>query len=138
MEREKRKRFSPPAVGGISLLAAFAVLCLTVFALLCLSTVRADIRLADASAQSVEDYYAADCEAQEVLARLRAGERPEGVSFSEGVYSYSCPISDTRALEVEVRLEGQAYTVLRWQAVSTEEWESDNTLELWDGGGTLF
>ncbi len=85
MEREKQKRFSPPAVGGISLLAAFAVLCLTVFALLCLSTVRADIRLADAAALSVEEYYAADCEAQEILVRLRAGEMPEGVTHSEGV-----------------------------------------------------
>lgn len=138
MEREKRKRFSPPPVGGISLLSAFAVLCLTVFALLCLSTVRADIRLADASAQSVEEYYAADCKAQEILARLRMGERPEGVSFSDGIYSYACPISDRRALEVEIRLEGGTYTVLRWQAVPTEEWESDDTLELWDGDGTLF
>lgn len=133
MEHEKQKRFSPPAVGGISLLAAFAVLCLTVFALLCLSTVRADIRLADASARSVEEYYAADCEAQEILVRLRAGEMPEGVTVSDGVYSYSCPLSDTRALKVSVRLEGSDYTVLRWQAVATGEWESDNTLEVWDG-----
>lgn len=136
MEDEKRKRFSPPAVGGISLMAAFAVLCLTVFALLCLSTVRADIRLADASARSVTEYYEADCAAQEILARLRAGERPDAVAFAEGVYSYSCPISDTRALEVEVRLEDAGYTILRWQAVPAEEWESDTTLELWDG--TVF
>lgn len=133
MKREKQKRFAPPAVGGISLLAAFAVLCLTVFALLCLSTVRADARLADASAQSVEEYYAADCEAQKILARLRAGEMPEGVTFSDGVYSYSCPLSDTRALEVSVRLEGPGYTVLRWQTAPTGEWESDNRLEVWDG-----
>lgn len=138
MEREKRKRFSPPPVGGISLLSAFAVLCLTVFALLCLSTVRADVRLADISAQSVEDYYAADCEAQEILARLRAGERPEGVRFSKGVYSYTCPISDGRVLEVSVRMDGGEYTVLRWQPVPTEEWESDNMIEVWDGDGTLF
>ena len=31
----RNDRFSPPAVGGISLLVAFAVLCLTIFALLC-------------------------------------------------------------------------------------------------------
>lgn len=45
----KEDRFSPPAVGGISLLVAFAVLCLTVFALLSLSTVQAQKRLSDAS-----------------------------------------------------------------------------------------
>ncbi|GFI62497.1 hypothetical protein IMSAG049_01681 [Clostridiales bacterium] len=131
---ERKKRFAPPAaVGGTSLLTAFAVLCLTVFALLCLSTVQADVRLADASARSVEEYYDADCRAQEILARLRAGEQLDEVSYSNGIFSYSCPISDTKALEVEVQLEGSEYTVLRWQSVATEEWESNNTLELWDG-----
>ena len=50
---EDKKRFSPPVVGGSSLLVIFAVLCLTVFALLSLSTVRADVRLSEASAQAV-------------------------------------------------------------------------------------
>ena len=77
MDNRNNSRFSPPAVGGVSLLVAFAVLCLTVFALLALATVQADARLAGASAQAVADYYAADCQAQETLARLRAGERPK-------------------------------------------------------------
>ena len=72
-------KFSPPTVGGVSLLVVFAVLCLTVFALLGLTTVQADRRLADASIKAISDYYAADCEAQAVLARLRAGELREGV-----------------------------------------------------------
>lgn len=38
----ERQRFSPPAVGGSSLLVIFAVLCLTVFAMLSLSTVQAN------------------------------------------------------------------------------------------------
>ena len=42
--KAKKERFSPPAVGGISLLAVFAVLCLTIFALLSLATVGADGR----------------------------------------------------------------------------------------------
>ena len=37
----KKERFSPPAVGGVSLLVVFAVLCLTIFALLGLATVQA-------------------------------------------------------------------------------------------------
>lgn len=32
----KKESFSPPAVGGISLLVVFAVLCLTIFGLLSL------------------------------------------------------------------------------------------------------
>ena len=60
---DKGKGFSPPAIGGASLLAVFAVLCLTVFVLLSLTTVEADRRLAEAAAQAVTDYYAADCQA---------------------------------------------------------------------------
>ena len=77
---EDKKRFSPPVVGGSSLLVIFAVLCLTVFALLSLSTVRADVRLSEASAQAVSGYYQADCQAEAILARLRSGELPPGVT----------------------------------------------------------
>ena len=131
------KRFAAPAVGGSSLLVIFAVLCLTVFALLGLSTVRADGRLSDASAKAVSAYYEADCQAEAILARLRAGDLPEGVEETvtpEGrTCAYTCPISDTQTLAVEVRLEDTSYTVLRWQAVSTADWEADETLDLWDG-----
>ena len=80
----KDDRFSPPAVGGISLLVAFAVLCLTVFALLSLSTVQAQSRLADASLETVAQYYAADAEAVRILALLRSGESPDGVTYRVG------------------------------------------------------
>lgn len=153
MPDKKQERFSPPAVGGTSLLVVFAVLCLTVFALLSLTTVQADVRLADASARSVEAYYAADCQAQAVLAYLRTGEAapgsiPEDLQLSSAasdypgaagdiVTSYAVPISDTQELQVEVRfnLDG-SYTILRWQAAPTGAWEGDESLNLWDG--TLF
>ena len=129
----KRQRFSPPAVGGSSLLVIFAVLCLTVFALLSLGTVQADRRLADASAASVQAYYEADCQAEEILAQLRSGRQPEGVSNEGNEYWYTCPISDTQSLQVRVRLDGDKWTVLQWQAVSTVLWEPDQSLDLWDG-----
>lgn len=136
---ERRDRISPPAVGAASLLVSFAVLCLTVFALLSLSTVRADDRLGEASARATADYYAADLEAQTILARLRNGEWPEGVSFSGSglLYAdYAVPISDAQELQVSVILRGIAdreYEILRWQAVNVEAWDFDDTLDLWDG-----
>lgn len=129
----KEDNFSPPAIGGISLLVAFAVLCLTVFALLSLSTVQAQSRLADASFLSVTEYYAADSEATRILALLRMGESPEGVVNNGGVYSYSCPISNTQVLEVEVRLDGEEYDILRWQAVPDGQEGEESGFELWDG-----
>ena len=146
MRTENRERFSPPAVGGISLLVVFAVLCLTVFALLSLTTVQADVRIADASAKAVADYYAADCKAQEVLACLRTGApTPEDVmvgwsnalygDWRERIYFYTIPITDRQDLEVEVAIgyDRAKYEILRWQAVSSGEWEIDDSLELWDG-----
>ena len=142
-QRGKSGGFAPPALGGASLLVIFAVLALTVFALLSLSTVRADVRLGDASAQAVVNYYAADGRAQEILACLRTGATaPEDIPVSvsiihyedrvERVCSYTVPISETQELQVEVQLEGTDYTVLRWQAVPAGGWEIDEGIELWD------
>ena len=131
MDKEHRGRI--PVVGGSSLLVIFAVLCLTVFALLSLSTVQANGRLSETSAQAVAAYYEADCRAEEIFARLRSGERPEGVTENDGIYAYTCPISDTLQLQVELRQAGETWTVLRWQAESVAEWESDEFLDVWDG-----
>lgn len=143
MTDKRRERIAPPPLGGSSLLAAFAVLALTVFALLSLATVRADARLGDAAVKAVEDYYAADCQAQEILARLRCGGSvPDGVKLTaarragqnETIYSYAVPISDVQELQAEV-LAGPdgRYEILRWQAVRTGAWAPDDRLELWDG-----
>lgn len=123
----------PPAVGGSSLLVIFAVLCLTVLAMLALSTVRADDRLADASVEAVAAYYRADAEAESILARLRSSEVPEGVAVRGDLFTYACSISDTRTLQVEVRVDGSRYAVLRWQEESTADWNPDTGLHLWDG-----
>ena len=143
MPERKREVFSPPAVGGISLLVAFAVLCLTVFALLSLTTVQADARLAEAAARAGGEYLAPDCAAQEILARLRNGETPVEAeshsydSWHRGTrYTYAVPISDSQELDVEVIVDGEEYEILRWQAQYTGEWETVEGLDLWDG--TLF
>ena len=141
------KRSSPPAVGASSLLVIFAVLCLTVFALLSLSTVQADKRLADASTEAAMAYYTADLEAERIFALLRAGEVPENVTIQsysvpvEGdavsgrLCTYACTISETQKLAVELVEQNGMWTVLRWQMVSTEEWDNDDSISIWDGEG---
>lgn len=136
MER-KRGPIHVVPVGATSLLTVFAVLCLTVFALLALSDVRSDAQLADVSLESVEAYYAADTQAQTILAQLRAGQRPDGVTFSgSGLLraDYAVPISDNQELQVSVILNGSAhqeYQVVRWQAVATVPWEGEDNIQLW-------
>ena len=129
----QKQKFSPPAVGASSLLVIFAVLCLTVFALLSIATVRADGRLGDKVEEAVIGYYQADCQAEEILARLRNGEVPAGVTLEHGVYTYACPISDTQVLAVQVYLDEDTYQILRWQARSTVSWQADDRIPVWNG-----
>lgn len=136
MERKSGSVHVVP-VGATSLLTVFAVLCLTVFALLALSDVRSDTQLADVSLESVRAYYAADTQAQTILAQLRNGQRPDGVTFSGSglLYAdYAVPISDTQELQVSVILRGIAdreYEIVRWQTVSTVPWEGEDNTQLW-------
>ena len=124
----KKGAFSFPAVGMISLLVIFAVLCLAVFSVLALSTAQADARLSRQTRETVLGYYRVELEANRTLAQLRqAGER--------GAFFFRCPISDTQALEVEARLEGDGYQILRWQTVSTLDWQTDEKLPVWNGQG---
>lgn len=132
--RENRQSTMPVVVGAVSLLTIFAVLCLTVFALLSLSTVQADTRLGDKAAAAVIGYYEADYAAEEILAQLREGTIPEGVTEHEGVYRYACAISETQTLAVEVTLSGSDYTILRWQACSIADWVANESLPVWNGG----
>lgn len=133
MRRTNHSDFSPPAVGGASLLVVFAVLCLTVFALLSLTAVQADARQSKASAQAIGNYYAADCAAQTVLAHLRLGDIPSGVREENGLYAYECSISDTQTLAVEVRRESNQFMVLRWEVIDGGGREIDENLHVWDG-----
>ena len=72
----KKKKMSFTTVGGSSILTIFAVLCFIVFALLSLSTAKADSLLANKSLDAEKNYYAADMEAEEILAAIRSGECP--------------------------------------------------------------
>lgn len=127
------KRIGPAAVGGSSLLVIFAVLCLVVFALLGVSTVQADGRLSQASADAVTAYYEADCKAEEILSRLRAGERPDSVEWDGDTFRYTCPVSDTQILIVSGRLRNDHYEIFQWQTASVTDWEENADLNLWDG-----
>lgn len=129
---KKKDLISAPAVGGSSLLVIFAVLCLTVFALLSVSTVQAEKRLSDRAAQAVTDYYRADLEAQEIYARLRAGETVPGVMETGNSCRFQVPVSESQTLLVELEKDGEVWRVNRWQTMAKTE-ELDQTLPVWDG-----
>lgn len=128
-----KKSFQIPVVGGSSLLVIFAVLCLTVFALLGLSIAQMHKQLSDRNTQAITDYYAADRQAEEILAELRSGRLPESVQAEGDLFSYSCPVSDTQELQVLAQRSGDSWKKLKWQLVSTVQSSWDTSQTLWDG-----
>jgi len=65
----KKRKMSFTTVGGSSILTIFAVLCFVVFALLSLSTAKANSNLTNKATDATTNYYKADTEAEEILAR---------------------------------------------------------------------
>ena len=57
----------------------------------------------------------------------------EKIKKDGDIYSYQCQVSDVQAIEVEVQITGDSYRILRWQLVSTTEWEADDSLDVWTG-----
>ena len=111
----KNKRSALPAVGGASLAVSLAVLVMALMALLALGQDRFHRGLAEEGEKAVEEFYAADMEAEKILALLRNGLPVEGVTEEDGICSYSCPISEDRTLFVEVKKD--TWEVLRWETV---------------------
>ena len=70
---------------------------------------------------------------EQLFAKLRAGEIPEGISEENGVFRYTCEISDTQMLYVTVQRNREDWCILQWQAVSTVDWQEDDYLPVWDG-----
>ena len=130
---KQKTEFSLPALGAGSLLCSFGVLCLAVLALLSLTTVRTEERMEAASAEAVAAYYAADLRAEEIFARLRAGELPGEVTRQENRYDYRCPISENQHLQVVLERQEDCWQVLCWQAVAWETGEKTDTLPVWQG-----
>lgn len=158
-ETRKKRKMSFTTVGGSSILTIFAVLMFVVFALLSLSTAKANANLTDKSTEAVTNYYRADTEAEEMLARLRAGEEPDGVQIYKAkktksgvkqivytdvgytgwdVYAtYSCRIDDNQELECAVLLryyddKPSEYQVVRWAKTYTGQWEPDTSMPVYD------
>ncbi len=117
-------RFS--GLGLASLLTAILLICMTVFSTLCLSSARADKRLSDSYCDSISDYYAAENEANRRLAQLRR----EG---NIGEHELSVAISEGRELSISVVITAEGYEIIRWQAISTDVWEADDSLPVWKG-----
>ena len=110
--------------GAVSLVMIFCVLCLAVFSVLTLATANREAGLAELTAERAASYYEADTEAVEMTAALKPGEEAE----------FSIPAGGERELTVKaLRHEDGRLEIVKWKTVYAGSWETDDTIELWEG-----
>ena len=120
-------------VGPSSVLTIFAVLCLMIFALLALVTANMDAKLAQKEADSVQAYYQADKQAEKIFTQIRKGKKPSEVTFQNGIYSYTCPVTNETSIHVEIKKTKQKYSVLEWKLIYVGDWVPEESIDVWDG-----
>ena len=127
-------------VGSVSLVLIFSTLCLSIFSVLSLSDAVGQKSTSALLAESVTDYYAADTNAERVLAALseclRTGtDVPDtlcgaAVTVSEESdgthYAYACDIDEKQVLTVEAVYADNVLTITRWAKGARGEWVGDD------------
>ena len=121
--------------GAVTLVMIFCVLCMAVFASLTLMTAKREAALTELTAQRAREYYEADRLATEKVAALARGEVPGDVTVSGETASFAVPAGGSLLLEVQVRLDESGCSVEKWSTVYDGDWETDDTIEVWGGGG---
>ena len=132
-------------IGSASIVLVFAVLCLTIFTVISFVPALTEQRLAELEVQAVQDFFAADVHAEQVLAAILAAEiPPEYVGdiaidaywdwdlFAE-VISFAVPASEETVLYVVAVLWSDDYTVQTWRILNLAEWEADQRLPVFQG-----
>lgn len=129
--------------GAVSLVMIFCVLCLVVFSTLTYVTADRERQLAELSAERAAAYYAADAEATRIVAALARGEEPvtdveitQEMNWEDDsvLYSFHVPAGGEQELSVRVRLNlDGTYDILSWSTAYAGEWETNDTIEIWDG-----
>lgn len=128
----KQKGTVLTAMGLSALIVIFAVVAMALFSTLSVSSAMAQKRLGEKTREPIVQYYEADSQAQEILARLRAGEMPPEATQDGDIYTYRCAIGENRHLAVQVQLTGEDYRIICWQ-VCTDTWQTDEQLPVWKG-----
>ena len=126
MKNRSKTKYSVGMPGVATLVIIFAVLSASVIAILTLSKANSDLNLARVSLENIESYYAADRICEEKIAELRR-------DGSQGTFTVTESVSDTRELRIEVNITKDSYEILSRKVVYTAEWDADETLDLWPG-----
>ena len=119
-------------LGPIALLLTVISICLTILAILTFTTARADLRLAEKYAETVQARYALEKEGQEYLAQLHAGRVSAPEPEEDGLRRVELERGGYW-LRVGLRDDGRGgYEIVSWR--QEKSWEQEETIgNLWSG-----
>lgn len=155
MNKMQQRQDYRVGVGASSILMIFIILCLTTLGVLSFASARANLQLTNRRQVQVEAYYAAEAEAQRLLAQvdaalLKARGTPD-VPQEDAVKALAAldeRITVARDLTVHITIHASEsqdlcltlrvndvdvparYTLIEHYLINIEEWEPDNTLDL--------
>ena len=118
MRKESSVPVPKATIGISSLLVVFIILCLVTFACLSLSTARSDYDFAKKNA----DHKTACSEAEKLISDSTSGKSDDT--------SWTVPIDDKSALNVEIEKNGESCTITSWQVVSTVKRDYNQNMNL--------
>jgi hypothetical protein len=125
----------PVRLGPLALLLSVISICLAILAILTFSTARADLRLAEKTANTVSTRYALEEQGQRLLSELPSDKNaplPAGwEAGADGSLSRTLENEGAR-LHIVLQPSEEGYVVAEW--VHDREWASDGLLHgLWNG-----
>jgi len=132
-------------VGSASIVLVFAVLCLTVFSLITFVVAGNEKALVDTKVELVTGYYEADALAERIMLEILAADTVPSSLHGVDIYTrfdeaigaetiyFFCPISDIKALYVNLALREDSFDILSWRMYDTDDWVFDDSLNVWSG-----
>lgn len=155
MNKKNDLKSSGIGVGYVSVMIIFVVICLTIFAVFSFRAANSNDVFNERSGEYLREYYAADIEAKEILARLdeaafnarsanafdrdfrsAAEEMNVNLSMMQGGFTadYTVDINDRQYISVSVNFfSDKEYEITRWQNVSRSSEYSDQHINVWQG-----
>lgn len=119
--------------GAASLIAIAVILTMAAFSAMCLATAEADQDVLYRMLDAEDAWHEADAHANLILARIRAGQVPEGTARDGDTWSYAVPVDGNRAIAVEARVGPGYCETTSWRTIRTDEWIPDDHLEVYEG-----
>ncbi|NCB92038.1 MAG: hypothetical protein EOM40_05620 [Clostridia bacterium] len=135
-----KKKIPAANIGTSSIITIFVILCMVAFSMLSYMNAKKDADFNNQLMLQNDDYYAASSAAYQQIAdideTLQEAYLAGSLDDLDPIYQISVPVDDKHTLEVELTVRtpdqdnGALYTITRFQEVSTQTWESDDSLNL--------